>query len=289
MVSIANKSKTYYSPLRYPGGKACLADFLGDLIVENELSDCTYVEPYAGGAGAALTLLMLEKIEEIIINDYDPAIYSFWKSVVNETDRFIKKIKTVPLTIDEWAKQKKIYSSKTTDSFKLGFATFFLNRTNRSGIIEGGVIGGNEQQGQWGIDARFHRENLINRIEKIGQYRNRIKVTNKDGISLIRQLKNKPKIFAYLDPPYYVKGSSLYLNHYKHNDHQKLAKILNENAEMNWILTYDNVSEISSLYVERSCFEFSLNYHANKPKKGEELLVLSDNLTMPPVYSDNLN
>ncbi|NCI46145.1 DNA adenine methylase [Sediminibacterium soli] len=289
MVSIANKSKKFYSPLRYPGGKACLSEFLADLIVENDLSDCTYVEPYAGGAGAALTLLMLEKIEQIIINDFDPAIYSFWKSVVDETDRFIKKIKTVPLTMDEWSKQKKIYSSKTTDSFKLGFATFYLNRTNRSGIIEGGVIGGNEQLGQWGIDARFHREHLVERIEKIGQYRNRIKVTNKDGISLIKQLKNKSKIFAYLDPPYYVKGSSLYLNHYRHNDHQKLAKILNENADMNWILTYDNVSEISSLYADRSCYEFSLNYHANKAKKGEELLVLSDNLTMPLTYPDNLN
>lgn len=287
MVQIATRSSTYYSPLRYPGGKACLSDFLADLINENELSSCTYVEPYAGGAGAALTLLMLEKVEKIIINDLDKAIYALWTSVVSDTDRFLRKIKTVPLTIEEWNNQKKIYNSRTKDVFKLGFAAFYLNRTNRSGIIEGGVIGGVEQNGKWGIDARFHRENLMNRIEKIGQYRNRIKVTNKDGVSLIKQLKDKGDVFAYLDPPYYVKGSSLYLNHYIHEDHQKLAKILNENPDMNWILTYDNVPEISGLYAERSCYEFSLTYHANKPKKGEELLVLSDNLVMPQVYEDN--
>ena len=130
MVQIASRSNPYYSPLRYPGGKACLSDFLADVIVENKLSDCTYVEPYAGGAGAALTLLMMEKVEKIIINDFDPAIYAFWQAAILETDRFIKKIQSIPLTMPEWNKQKMIYGSKSTDFFKLGYATFYLNRTN---------------------------------------------------------------------------------------------------------------------------------------------------------------
>lgn len=284
MVQIATKSNIYYSPLRYPGGKACLSEFLTLIIDENGLEDCTYIEPYAGGAGAALALLMLEKVENIVINDFDRAIYAFWKSITENSERFVRKLEKVELSIEEWYKQKKIYRSNTKDDFKLGFATFYLNRTNRSGIIEGGPIGGVNQTGNWGIEARFNRTNLVERISKIALYKNRITVTNKDGISLIKEVKNRKNVLAYLDPPYYVKGSSLYLNYYKHQDHQELAKILNKNSNMKWILTYDNVPEIAELYEERSCFEFSLNYHADTAKIGKELLILSDSLNLPNNY-----
>jgi DNA adenine methylase len=284
MVQIATKSNIYYSPLRYPGGKACLSEFLTAVIDQNSLEDCTYIEPYAGGAGAALTLLLLEKVENIVINDYDRAIYAFWKTIVEDSERFIRKLKRVELSIEEWQNQKKIYRSNTNDCFKLGFATFYLNRTNRSGIIEGGPIGGVNQTGNWGIEARFNRKNLIERIEKIARYKNRILVSNKDGISLIKEVKKRKKVFAYLDPPYYVKGSSLYLNYYKHPDHQELANLLNKNPMLKWVLTYDNVPEIEKLYNERTCFEFSLNYHIDTAKIGQELLILSDSLDMPTQY-----
>lgn len=284
MLQIASKSNTYFSPLRYPGGKACLSEFLACLIDENGLNDCTYVEPYAGGAGAALTLLMLEKIEKIQINDLDKAIYSFWKSIIEDSDRFINKLKRIPITMTEWENQKKIYRSNTSDKFKLGFAAFYLNRTNRSGIIEGGPIGGVKQTGNWGIEARFNREALIDRIEKIGRYRSRIKVSNCDGVDLIKDLRLRKDVFTYLDPPYYVKGGSLYLNHYKQENHQELAKILNKNSKMNWILSYDNVPEISALYSQRKVYEFCLNYHADVAKKGQELLILSDKVYLPQIY-----
>lgn len=281
MLKIANKPNKHYSPLRYPGGKSCLSEFLSNIIDENNLNDCTYTEPYAGGAGAALTLLMLEKVENILINDLDTAIYAFWVSIIYDSDRFIKKLKRIPLTMDEWNNQKNIYRSKTSDKFKLGFATFYLNRTNRSGIIEGGAIGGANQTGNWGIDARFNRDGLIERIEKIARYRNRISVSNRDGIDLIQELRGQKDIITYLDPPYYLKGSSLYLNHYKQDNHNQLAKLLNKNSKMHWILTYDNVPEIAELYSQRRIFEFCLNYHADSAKTGQELLILSDKMKMP--------
>lgn len=287
MLQIANKSNHYYSPLRYPGGKACLSQFMTDIIDWNSLNESTYCEPYAGGAGAALTLLALEKIEKIIINDLDIAIYSFWKSVIDDTEKFIAKLGKIDLSMNEWHRQREIYRSKTEDTFKLGFATFYLNRTNRSGIIEGGPIGGIDQTGSWSIDARFNREGLIERIKKIGLYRKRIKVSNRDGISLIKTLSSKEKIFVYLDPPYYVKGGSLYLNHYQHSNHRKLSRILNANPSMNWLLTYDNVPEIAELYEGRNRYEFCLNYHANKPKKGQELLIISDSIKLSDIYRDH--
>lgn len=277
---VIKKSRKFYSPLRYPGGKASLSSFLFDLIDYNHIINCTYVEPFAGGAGAALTLLFLEKVDQIIINDLDKSIYAFWKATLNYTERFIEKIRNIDVTIEEWHKQKRIYGDNYSSEFDRGFATFFLNRTNRSGIIEGGPIGGMKQKGKWKIDARFNKENLIERIKRVALYRSRIKILNIDGIELMKQVYNMPNILIYVDPPYYEKGSSLYLNHYHESNHIELANFLNNHQEFNWLLTYDNVPEIMALYPERTKFEFDLYYHINKPKLRKEILIKSDSIAI---------
>lgn len=279
MQPIIKSPSKHYSPLRYPGGKAGLADFISFLIKQNEIKECTYIEPYAGGAGAALTLLFLEKVDNIIINDFDRAIYCFWKSVLNDTEKFVDKIYNANLSIKEWHKQRDIYRNKKAKQLDLGFAAFFLNRTNRSGIIEGGPIGGVNQTGKWLIDARFNKEELAQRIINISSYKTRIKVTNKDGVELIKELYKNKNTFIYLDPPYYVKGSSLYLNHYQEDNHAELAKFLNKHNNFYWALTYDRVLEIKALYSNRRQYNFSFNYHIDQPKLGKEILVLSDKLS----------
>ena len=277
---VIKRPNKFYSPLRYPGGKASLSSFLFDIIDYNHIVNCTYIEPFAGGAGAALTLLFLEKVDQIIINDLDESIYAFWKATLNYTERFIEKIRGIDVTIEEWHKQRQIYKDKSSSEFDRGFATFFLNRTNRSGIIEGGPIGGMKQNGKWKIDARFNKENLIKRIKKIALYRSRIKILNLDGIELMKQICNMPNILVYVDPPYYEKGSFLYLNHYNESNHIELANFLNNNQEFYWLLTYDNVSEITELYPERTKIEFHLHYHINKPKMCKEILIKSDSIAM---------
>lgn len=276
---IVSNPKRAYSPLRYPGGKASLAGFFEKIIKYNKLNGCTYIEPYAGGAGAALSLLFLEKVDNIVINDLDRSIYSFWKSIVNNTDEFIDMVFTTPVNMDEWHRQKEINRKKDENELALGFSTFYLNRTNRSGILNGGPIGGIAQTGKWQIDARFNKSELISRIRKVGLYRNRIELTNMDGIQLMRKMKQeRPNSLFYIDPPYFVKGSLLYLNYYKNNDHVSLANFLNTTDYLNWILTYDNVEAIHNLYSERKKIEFDLIYRADKRRMGKELMVLSDNL-----------
>lgn len=280
MIKITHKrnQKFHYSPLRYPGGKTFLFPFFDKAIKKNRLENTTYIEPFAGGAGAALALLFLEKVERIVINDLDKAIYSFWKSVVFDSERFIEKICSTPITINEWKKQKLIYSNPRAGRFNLGFATFFLNRTNVSGILNGGPIGGMQQKGKWKIDARFNKENLIEKISQLSLYKNRISVFNRDGVDLIDDYLNKKDVFIYLDPPYYEKGATLYLNHYKKKNHERLAKLLNHNTDSFWLLTYDNNREIKSLYPERQIVNFSLYYNAYESRKGKEILILSDAL-----------
>lgn len=278
MLKITHKRdlKFYYSPLRYPGGKTFLFPFIANAIKHSGMRDVTYIEPFAGGAGAALALLFLEKVDRIIINDMDTAIYSFWKSAVFNADRFIEKIKSTSITIEEWKKQQLIYTSPKSNCFDLGFASFFLNRTNISGILGGGPIGGLEQTGKWKIDARFNKEQLIKKIQQISLYKNRIAVSNEDGLNLIKNHLNEKDCFVYLDPPYYEKGATLYLNHYQKEDHEKLAAYLNDNPNAFWLLTYDYKKEIKSLYPDRQLFKFSLNYNAREAYKGKELMILSD-------------
>ncbi len=282
MVKLINKRnlKFHYSPLRYPGGKTILFPFFDKIIKEKGLQNTTYVELFAGGAGAALALLFLEKVDRIVINDLDKAIYSFWKSAIFNSDKFIDKIYSVKVSIEEWKKQKLIYSNPLVSLFELGFATFFLNRTNISGILNGGPIGGAGQKGKWKIDARFNKNKLGERIHQLSKYKNRISVYNKDGLELINKFLNRKNTFTYLDPPYYEKGSSLYLNHYNKNDHKILADKLNQNANTFWLLTYDNKEEIKSLYPNRKIVDFSLRYNAYTPRIGKEVMIFSDTIAL---------
>lgn len=270
----------FLSPFRYPGGKTRLANFLLKVKEKNFSEDekITLVEPYAGGAGASLKLLFSGKIESIIINDLDKAIFAFWKIAVSDTDFLINKIKKTDINIKEWNNQKEIYNNPSSSIKELAFATLFLNRTNRSGIIEGGPIGGIKQDGFWNIQVRFSKNTIISRLEKIKEFKRKILVKNLDGITLLRKLeKDKKKYFIFLDPPYYQKGKSLYLNHYTDKDHKELLKHL-EKSSLKWIMTYDDVPYIQNLYDKFSKKKFTINHSAFKARKGKEVLIFSDNV-----------
>ena len=266
------------SPLRYPGGKNRLASFIGLVIRNLNLKNCTYVEPFAGGAGVALSLLLNGTVDNIIINDYDKAIYSFWRAIKQEPDTLIARIKNTPVTIEEWYKQKNIYSSETSYSLDLAFATLFLNRTNRSGILNAGPIGGYSQAGDWKLDVRFDKETLIAKIGAIAKHRQNITVYNKDIISLLRNYASGfgNNVFFYFDPPYYNKGQKLYKNFLEHQDHQRIRDVITQEIEAPWIITYDDVEEIADLYADFSMRRFDLTYSAANKGIASELMFFSD-------------
>lgn len=275
------------SPLRYPGGKACLTQFLTEVAQKNNLVGGSYIELYAGGAGAALNLLFNNVFQHIHINDYDYNIYSFWFSILNNTEEFIQLIQETPITLEEWYHQKEIFEGgRNNDKLTLGFATFFLNRTNRSGIIfKAGPIGGYEQVGNYLIDVRFNKENLINRIRKIANHSDRIHLTNEDATEIIRNIhanvQDINSTLLYLDPPYYNKGKLLYLNNYGHDGHQTLAnEIINIDTDLHWLISYDNVPQIKQMYFPFRMATFDLSYTLQSKKFGSELLIFSDNVNL---------
>lgn len=268
----------HFSPLRYPGGKNCIFSFVSKIFYENNLVGINYAEPYAGGAGLALRLLYEGYVDHIYINDLDKSIYAFWISIFNQPDEFCKWIEELDITIANWNKYKKIqYSSDSVDNFELAKSTFFLNRTNISGVIKGGVIGGQDQKGKYKIDARFNKQDLIKRIQKLATIKDRISISNLDGLSFLNILnKKKEEIFIYLDPPYFQKGADLYMNFYSKEDHKKLSRYI-RNLNKKWMVSYDNHDFILNLYAKQTKILYKLSQAASN-RIGDEVLIFSNGI-----------
>lgn len=274
----------YYSPLRYPGGKGRLAPFMKLLIQKTGHTGGVYIEPFAGGAGIAIDCLLNSIVSEIVINDLDKGIYSFWRSILNDTERFVNDIMTVPLNIDEWEKQRQIYLTNNQEySYELGFATFYLNRTNRSGIITGGVIGGKEQSGKWTLDVRFNRDALAARVCDLAAYKSQIHIYNNDiSIFLLYHIeKHAGNAMVYFDPPYYEKGRELYLNFFRHTDHVRIRSEIERLRNVDWVITYDDCPEILDLYSRHICRRIQWNYSAARKRTVNEVMIFQNAEMIP--------
>lgn len=271
------------TPLRYPGGKQRLSPFITEIIQANNITGGHYAEPYAGGAGVAIELLLTGKVSHIHLNDSDFGIYAFWYSVLYKTEELCKMIVSASMTIEEWRKRKEIV--KKADKrriLEMGFSVFYLNRCNRSGVLSGGVIGGLDQTGNYKMDARFSRNDLVRRIEAIAIHKDKISISNLDAEYYIENyIPNLPtNSLIYFDPPYYQQGSNLYLNAYKKDDHCRLAKAIQQ-VTHKWVLSYDGVPDIVDLYKKRRHFLYDLQYSAAKVYKGKEVFIFCDKLKLP--------
>lgn len=263
-----------YSPLRYPGGKNCIFRFMRQYMMDNHLTGMSYAEPFAGGAGLALHLLMEEYVDRIYINDLDRAVYAFWHVMVTRNEDFCRWLSDVKVDMDTRVWARSIYeNTATTDEMELAKATFFLNRTNVSGVLNGGAIGGNDQTGKYKIDARFNREDLLNRIKAIGEYSDRIYVSNDDALDFIKRLDNRDEdIFIYLDPPYVNKGADLYLNFYKEEDHKALSEIVHH-IHQPWLMSYDDSDLINGLYSDYRRISYRL-MQSTSNRMGKEIIIV---------------
>ena len=249
-----------------------------DIVKQNNLIGGAYAEPYAGGAGVALFLLLGGHVHHIYINDIDYAIYSFWYSILNHTDEFIRMIQQTEINMEEWHRQKQIFENNRVYSIlESGFATFFLNRTNRAGILKGGVIGGQKQDGDYTLDCRFNKIRLIQFIQNIATHRGQITISGLNALDFLIQNNANfdEKTLVYLDPPYYIKGSLLYTNFYEHNNHIELAEYVRNKLNCPWIISYDNVQEIQEMYAGLQQREITINYSVSEKTKKSELMIFS--------------
>jgi DNA adenine methylase len=225
--------------------------------------------------------LTLGFVREIHLNDIDGGVASFWHYALNETDRFCQRIAAVRLSVGEWRKQRDIYLNlRDGRSFELGFATFYLNRTSRSGIIVGSApIGGYEQRSRWKIDARFNRKGLIENLRLLAQYAPKIRLSELDAIDFIRATAEGELLYA--DPPYYEKGNRLYRDFYSHDDHVAVAREIENCPTNRWVVSYDTAPEILGIYQKHTPTFVDIQYSVANVRTAKEVLFVGPGLSVP--------
>jgi DNA adenine methylase len=267
------------SPFRYPGGKAWLAETLAAKLRTIAPAGGTYLEPYAGGAGAAVRLLATGAAAEIYLNDADPRVHAIWSALLTDNARFQDKLVSIEPSVTQWWEFKRIVDQPelAADTFELGFASFFLNRTNRSGILQGAApIGGYAQSGDWKLDARFYRETLLARVRWLGEHADKIHISGLDGLKFLKKVRSQVDLSTslfFVDPPYVSAGSRLYMNGMKTDDHKKLAKFLCSGEIKNWLLTYDDSPLVRSIYRLADVATLDVRYTLQKKRRERELLI----------------
>lgn len=275
------------SPLRYPGGKAGLAPFLSDILELNDIREADYFEPYAGGAGAALALLTSGRVRRILINDADFRIYSFWHTIINNPMWFVDKIMKAKLDLKEWREQREICLSSGNDMKDIGFAAFYMNRCNRSGVLNSGPIGGYEQAGEWRLNARFTKPALIKRVIDISSLREKIEISNLDAVAFLKKRlpsgNSRKKSFVYLDPPYVEKGRRLYLNAYEPDDHGEISKYIAQQKVLPWIMSYDDSELVRYLYKNQQVAFLPIRYSLQKKRTANELIIAPRQVRLPKI------
>jgi len=277
---------TTLTPLRYPGGKSQLSPFVRKILVANNLIGGCYAEPFAGGAGIAMHLLLTDCVHKIFINDVDRLVYSFWKTVLDDTAGLCSRIQNCEVTIDEWYRQQAVVSDASASTSDLGFATLFLNRTNHSGILTARPIGGLSQSGKYLIDCRFNKEDLIKKISRIGSRRGRVCLTSLDALQFLDFIEDRSNPFTFLniDPPYVKQGGNLYLNHYEDRDHSLLMKRISK-IKLPWMLTYDDTPLVRRLYKDFQISRLSLRYSAARVRRECELFIHRSSLQVGDLSS----
>jgi DNA adenine methylase len=277
------------SPLRYPGGKSSMTGLLQQIRQINGLGTHTMAEPFAGGAGASLSLLYMEETPEIFVNDADRAIADFWWSVTTQHQEFASLLRSTRVNMTEWRRQRDTYRDRRKISrLRRGFATFYLNRCNRSGIVvSGGPIGGINQTGKWKLDARYNKKELLLRFAKIAEYSGRIHTSGQDGLNFI-EARDAASTFFFIDPPYFDKGKTLYLNALDDAYHAALSAKLKKMKDDAWVLTYDDCPEIRKLYRGWAKIRsFSLGYAASDRRKGQEIMIVPKWMRLPTTQSSD--
>lgn len=272
---------TTYTPIRYPGGKTKLYPEIRAILEVNGLLGCPYAELFAGGAGLAIKLLLKGDVSSVVINDYDRAVYCMWDTIVNHSGELCGFIDSAVLDIATWKRMRNIYQNHDgIGNLELGMAAFYLNRTNVSGILSGGVIGGIGQTGNYKMDVRFNRDTLKRKIMDIAARRDSIEVTRLDAEEFIDQRLVDPKLFAYLDPPYVQKGPGLYRSSFDERKHKSLAQKIGS-AESKWVVTYDADRLIDDIYGDYERGDLKISYTANAKTVGKEKIIIGPGLILP--------
>ena len=239
------------SPLRYPGGKAFLCEYVEQFLAANKLAPELFVEPFAGGASTSLHLLGKRLVKKIALGDKDPLVAGFWETVFEDGPWLYGKVRHAEVTIEEW---ERLHEKAPKRAREHAWKCLYLNRTSFSGILSSraGPLGGKAQESEYGVDCRFYRDTVVQRLKALWKERDRVaRVGEADWHKTldwgVRQSNGRRSALIYLDPPFFHKAERLYNFVFDAADHeavvQRLAKL-----KTPWLLSYDDCAEAAALF-----------------------------------------
>lgn len=275
-----------HSPLRYPGGKSDFVATAFEIFEKSGFTGLPVVEPYAGSAAVSLGLLDFGLTSHVTLLERDPLLYCFWASVFDRPDELIAAFQDLPITIDTWHRLRPLLLVEKPNKrqfLEVGLAGLFFNRTNFSGILNAGPIGGKGQRSKYKVDCRTNKDEIISRLLALAMFSGKVDVHFGDAIDFIKKNSKSNSCFYYLDPPYFTKGELLYRHHYGVREHQQLAAAL-DTVEFPWLLSYDDHHVIEFLYRNHYLSRLAFRYSAHSPKNHQELLISSFELPLSDMH-----
>jgi DNA adenine methylase len=283
---------------RYPGGKSKLKDVIIPQLNLYANNDIEYREPFFGGGGIGLDFLNCHpKLHNIWINDKDTGIACLWTSVIQFPEYLKQKVKNFIPSIsqfDEFKKeltQNSLFPMQQNEIVEHGFKKLAIHQMSYSGLgtKSGGPLGGRRgliQSVKYPINCRWSPTYICKKIDKIHTQLSRHTIKNQSCTCLDFEniISDNTNALIYLDPPYYIKGNSLYQCGLTVEDHQRLARLLKQSRHL-WVLSYDDCEEIKKLYDWAHIQPINnVNYTITKsrqsPKIKSELLIYPRNFTL---------
>jgi DNA adenine methylase len=236
------------SPFRYPGGKTWLVPRLRQWLNSYSYKPIKFIEPFAGGAIAGLTVAFENLAESVSLIEKDEQVAAVWQTIINidgGAEWLANKIQSFHLTEES---ASSLLSSRLRSPRNLAFKTIVQNRVSHGGILANGAGLLKHGENGKGIHSRWYPETLARRIRDILTVMNRIRFTKGDAFPIIKKYLHTPDVVFFVDPPYTASkkkaGSRLYKYH--QIDHEKLFELMSK-AKGDFLMTYDDADEVRAL------------------------------------------
>lgn len=237
------------SPFRYPGGKTWLVPELRKWLLSLGFEPDAFIEPFAGGAIAGLTVAAEKLAYSVVLSELDDDVASVWKVIIEGTDQEVawlcRRIVDFEVTPEE---VRNVLLSEPSIQKARAFRTIIKNRMQRGGIMAPGAGLVKTGEAGKGLRSRWYPDTLSARIRSLRKLRDRITFLQCDAFDVIQQFVANPKAAFFVDPPYTAGGKRAGARLYIHNeiDHERLFSIMAKvrGAAM---LTYDDVPEVREM------------------------------------------
>lgn len=207
-------------PLPWVGGKRRFVGRILPHLVPHLRPGRPYLEPFAGGAAVALTLLHRFPWLDVWINDANPDVSAFWKTLQADPDYLIDRMRREHPERGAWHHYR---TATPTDPNEQAWRLYALHAWSYS------QKGGSFNPGH-GARTRLDTKEI--QFRTASRLLRDCRITNLD----FRAGLNESGV-AYCDPPYFIARRGYYAHPFNHLDHLDLARLLLARSDP-WLLSY---------------------------------------------------